>query len=558
MNRAGLITTAVVAIAVAFAAMRAMQPRIYGLFHDDAIYMATARSLAEGDGYRHASLPGEPVQTKYPPLYAGVLALVWKVAPEFPANVRWFKATSAFFLGLSVLLAGMVAARRMGGVLTPAVAGLLVGLSPLVFPFSDYALSELPFLALCLLAFRIAPLKREQESDLARAAALGIVCGLALLVRHAALPLVLAGLVCYAPRREWRALGAFLLPIAVLVAPWLVFRAAHLDGAAHPVIAYYLTYEPSVPALALSDPGLATWIFTMNVFYLWRAVDLALFVAYFPAVRLVVYPVLAYGLWRLLRNRIDFMNTFALLYTALILLWPWEPSRYAIPLVPVVVFAVLLATHRLGRPPVRASEPHDAAPPAGGTTVAPRMLRLRRAAAWIPAWLIVLMAAFWLRAFAPVRDDVIRVPYMAWLDYGWDGFEETTRWITDNTPPDAVLATGYDPLYALGTRRHAVRPWLHQPWTYFYARDGRGPDIGTADVVLPALDSLGVRYLIIDPLGGYAEEPVAGPLFDDLLSAYAPPRYDGEPVLRFTSRDGLHRVYELPARAPPGADTTGR
>ena len=52
-----------------------------GLFHDDSLFWVTARSLAGGGGYRIQSLPGEPYQTKYPPLYPLLLAAVWKLNP---------------------------------------------------------------------------------------------------------------------------------------------------------------------------------------------------------------------------------------------------------------------------------------------------------------------------------------------------------------------------------------------------------------------------------------------------------------------------------------------
>ena len=58
-----------------------------GFYHDDSIYWVSAESLAKGDGYRIESLPGEPYQTKYPPLYPALLAVVWKLNPHFPANL---------------------------------------------------------------------------------------------------------------------------------------------------------------------------------------------------------------------------------------------------------------------------------------------------------------------------------------------------------------------------------------------------------------------------------------------------------------------------------------
>jgi len=58
-----------------------------GFYHDDSIYWVSARSLAVGDGYRIESLPGQPYQTKYPPLYCALLAGIWKLNPQFPSNL---------------------------------------------------------------------------------------------------------------------------------------------------------------------------------------------------------------------------------------------------------------------------------------------------------------------------------------------------------------------------------------------------------------------------------------------------------------------------------------
>src|SRR5580700_9005741 len=76
-----------------------------GFYHDDSLYWVSAHSLATGDGYRIQSLPGEPYQTKYPPLYPAMLAAIWKLNPQFPANLPL--ATLFAWLLLPVFLAGL-------------------------------------------------------------------------------------------------------------------------------------------------------------------------------------------------------------------------------------------------------------------------------------------------------------------------------------------------------------------------------------------------------------------------------------------------------------------
>src|SRR5262245_1204078 len=66
-----------------------LAPQRFGGYHDDGIYATTAKALATGQGYRIISLPSEPAQTKYPPLYPLLLSLIWRVYPRFPENVAW-------------------------------------------------------------------------------------------------------------------------------------------------------------------------------------------------------------------------------------------------------------------------------------------------------------------------------------------------------------------------------------------------------------------------------------------------------------------------------------
>ena len=59
----------------------------FGQAHDDAIYYIAAKSLADGQGYRIASLPQAPYETKYPPMLPWLLSVAWIVQPRFPENL---------------------------------------------------------------------------------------------------------------------------------------------------------------------------------------------------------------------------------------------------------------------------------------------------------------------------------------------------------------------------------------------------------------------------------------------------------------------------------------
>src|SRR5260221_3554784 len=69
-----------------------------GVFHDDAMYVILARSIATGQGYRYLNLPGTPVASHFPPGYPLLLALLWRVAPAFPHHVPLFQAGNALLV----------------------------------------------------------------------------------------------------------------------------------------------------------------------------------------------------------------------------------------------------------------------------------------------------------------------------------------------------------------------------------------------------------------------------------------------------------------------------
>ena len=90
-----------------------MADGVCGVCHDDAIYVSTAKSLADGDGYRMMGVPGTPNQTKYPILYPAILAAFWKCLPEFPGNLvamQWFSVAS----GGAALALGYLYVLRFG------------------------------------------------------------------------------------------------------------------------------------------------------------------------------------------------------------------------------------------------------------------------------------------------------------------------------------------------------------------------------------------------------------------------------------------------------------
>ena len=186
-----------------------------GMQHDDAVYLISAKSLAQGHGYRIESLPGQPFQTKYPPMLPILLAAAWKISPSFPENLK-LAALIVWLMALPLVFFIRAMFRSFGfGPMPSWLLTVLAVTTPWVSFLSTTLMSDLLFLSLflasMLLAERaldpVAPAVLPPVSVPAGAwfaLAAGLVAGLAYLTRTAALPIALTAPLCFLYRRQLR------------------------------------------------------------------------------------------------------------------------------------------------------------------------------------------------------------------------------------------------------------------------------------------------------------------------------------------------------------------
>ena len=214
-----------------------------GRMHDDSLYLIGAKSLAEGQGYRIPSLPGEPFQTKYPPLYPAYLALLWKLFPEFPANLSWMMLGAWIWLPLFLAMGFVVLKTVHLRSRDRALVLAFLALNPYSAFLSTNLLTELFGGAILLLAIwaavrsQTATLHPERWVLLA-----GLATGAAYLSRSSLAPLYLAIPVGFALHRRWRSIAIF---YAVSVPPliaWTLWAGRHRLVTDEPTLLYYTNY----------------------------------------------------------------------------------------------------------------------------------------------------------------------------------------------------------------------------------------------------------------------------------------------------------------------------
>jgi hypothetical protein len=198
----------------------------FGQFGDDGVYMVTAKSLAQGDGYRVLNLPGQPYAVKYPPLYPAFLSLSWRVQPHFPDILRLAALMQALLIPFELVL--MLAVLRQLGlswVRTFWVAATTIVTPPMVL--MDVTLFAEP-LFFCLLFAAIWMIQQSADRD-TKLLALGggLLTGLAYLSRNAALPMLGAAPLVYFLRKKPKLAAWFLLLALPICAGWHVWTFTH-------------------------------------------------------------------------------------------------------------------------------------------------------------------------------------------------------------------------------------------------------------------------------------------------------------------------------------------
>ncbi len=454
-------------------------PRAVGLWQDDAIYVCTAKSLAAGTGYRHIELPGAPLQTQYPILYPALLALGFLVGGEYPQNLTWLLAPSA--LAAAGLLA--LSFRYWRDVLSAGwplavLAGILAALSPAVWSFVRFPMSDLPYGVLALAAVYIVDHKYASAPSDVRGRrwllVAAVLVALSMLTRSIGITLAAALLALLLWQRRWRHAGLVVLVVGVCLAPWYArqFLAARANGALQsafliaPNLDYGLWWPGSVADTARvvlqnafrSAFGLAyfqiavpqSWVQAALGAASWRT--LLLHVLCYALVLLI-----GLGLVSSLRPRVRLLHVYAAAYVALMLAWPFEPYRFLIPWTPFVLFFLLTGLDTARRWIVRGLSPGLAG-------------RL----ATVPLGLAVVAAvlAFFLWDNARIVTSTEREYHLRELPIEWTEVRAVEQWVDKNTRPDDVLAAAYAAGLYLATGRQGYYFWPDtDPYRLFYGAD---------------------------------------------------------------------------------------
>lgn len=430
----------------------------FGRTHDDSLYFSSAQALAEHRGYIIASFPGAPAQTKYPILFPWLLQWVWKWNPSFPSNLKSAIHLTEFF-GCWALIASFFLFRKLLGI-GNAAACILVGVLAFQSMFvrmSGLIMSDVPFMALLLAAYALAGDALRPAGRWRDAALLGAIVGMSFGLRSIAIAAIVGFLLVGLWRRAFRQSTIFCATVG-LVGGGIMFATRLANGNApqldpsggglgwQQLAAYYSGYLKFWPIAVPSAHALLA-LAKANALYLISAPGSYLatpFVNRGPLVSALLTVLILVGLWRQKRDaRWQPVLAVSALYCAILVVWPWSPERFLLPLLPIFLAALVVELKRIV-PMIRKRI-------ASGNPFVERSI----AAVMSLALIAPLMMAFW--------DFAVRDPHRATDSAKSQAAnlaqrEEAYCWIRKSTPADARIVAYEDAVLYLYTQRQSLRP----------------------------------------------------------------------------------------------------
>ncbi len=490
--------------------------RCVGLFMDDAWYILLAKSLATGHGYTLINSPSPGIfQSLYPPAFPWLLSLAWRLYPQFPQNVWLLKSVSVIaMIGVGALSYYYFRnVRRVSYYVALGIALAAVLCPDFVFLITANVLSEgIYCFGTLLTIILIERMARARGTGLSWLYCLpgAVAASLTFLTRSVALGLLIAVLVYLMKERLPRMALIFAAGVIVCVGAWKIYALCHTStpGQLAEQNGYisrdYMTHFRLRKAIVISSGEITTGELPLRV---WRnivqitghCIEKIIFDPLHQGgwdpeenrpLSFILSLVVVAGFVFALRERVTLAEIYVALSLMIIVLWPWEPMRFVLPLSPFVIFYLLTGLRELlnwllrWRPTLNPQHRAIAAP----------------VFVWCIVALNILGNMHYLRKVYGSPDARPR-----WTR-NFEASERTLNWVSEHVPKEAVIVSDNPAMVHLFTGHRTIS--IDEPdknvenWNRLGVRYMVGP--WNRLFVLPGPISPGGNYKLVYASGGEA------------------------------------------------------
>ena len=207
---------------------------------------------------------------------------------------------------------------------------------------------------------------------------------------------------------------------------------------------------------------------------------------------------------------------FIISYLLLILLWPWPPYRFLVPILPFLLGYFF-----------------------EGVSGFCQRGKIRT---WYLLSVGLLLIATNCAVLAKYGHEARKFgyPYITLAQHpaSWASYKDVFVWLKTNSLPEDVIASMEDPMIFLYTGRRAIRPFKISPGLLGYGDDLKS--YGTAEELWETLKAYEVRYLVKLPILAFDQARIDG------LISEVQKRYPGSLQQVYTGEDSRFAIFELP------------
>lgn len=551
-NRLICCSFALVVLAAAILCSRSVENyrSFFGMYHDDGIYLVTAKALAENLGYRIISLPGDPPQTKYPVGYPAYLSVLWRLFPSFPDNLTPLCVLQVVLaLGAGLAAAAYLFRTRK---VTPLLALVITSASLLNTHYVDFApmlMSDLPYALLSFLALWAI----EKISTGRTAAAAGILIALVCTVRSQGIALLASALIYLSIRRKFRLALTMLAAATLVLAPQFLWqRVAQMPVPGY--LTFYTSYfahaYQTLPEFSSLWPVIWSNLFWSGVLQINTYYPLLSGVPYqllsppeFELIYRIGYPLLGLpliigGLREIRRGSLLGLYCFA--YALLLSFWPVRLEwRHIFPLLPLNYYLLIRGYRVLAR------------------WLKPRQVVLRLPYSLVCRYAAICFSSFIVAGTAMVALQTggcygVRMAQpvsQAELAKFKSDYEEAYDWIRANTKQTDTFVCNNDPTLYLYTGRKAVLPSPMEMWRFIRLH------LVDSDSLIEAIRFAHAEYVLTEPT--FRGTGLAMAQTNEAIEVLSK-RFPGALKLVHSSANGLVRIFAVEACSLKFVSTEGQ
>lgn len=462
-----------VAVAVAFLLVYIMRlDNVVGLVVDDAWYVLLAKALATGQGYTIINSPTPGIRPFYAPFFPALLSIFYRFSGGFPGNLLLLKSVSIVAMfGAGVLTYFYFRrVREVPEFTALGIAAATVLYPAVVFLATSAVMSECVFTLLqlgALILIERAVAEREDKAALKFVAFGALLVSAAFLTRPAGLGLLLGSLLYLLKERLTRTLLVFTAIVALLVGPWVLYSRIYAptpeqraEQGANIVQPYTTQFwqkvagQPLEGTITFDDLPERLWnnLSEIGKYDIGGIAFYSLFRPLEPGERirvgaegrglsLLFTALTLFGYVMTVRRRLTLAEIVVPLALAISITWGWEQFRLLLPLVPLLLYYLLMGVKGFG----------DLYLMLTGEPSSTKQ--------WIPAtvliWLIVSSNLYSNSQYIQRMNDPSPAYQLKWLK-AFSENESLIKYVGDNLPKDAVMATQNPALVYLYTGHKTV------------------------------------------------------------------------------------------------------